>query len=572
MKRRKIYSTIAIASLMLCSSCYDLERVPDSKISSGSFFLNEGHAKMAMMSVYHQMQNDHVFGLKFSIDAIGGISCGYDPYGYMPQQKDEAGAGNEYSHKKWKELYEGVARTNNVIQNVPTCDMSDELKARYIAEARFMRGLYYFELLDYYGGVPIYDETTYVGLEFATMLKPRNTADEVREFVLDDFEAALALPKEWEQENYGRATWGAAMAMKGKTLLFAKRYEEAKECFQAIVDSHLYELYPEYADLFQRKAHMCSEMIFSIQNMGGLGSDIGMPLAKHLGTRSAFGWDWNNVMGSHSFVESYEWADGRPFKWSEFIPGKNIKDIMACRFNDDYTEVIKWSTYKQKLLEMYEQRDPRMMASVIMPFTTFNGWVNNEPVTVTYIVPLTSAGKNGAVPNTSTKFLACNGNHYAYPYRKFVPEGNDEGAINVREHTPINFPLVRYADVLLMLAECHNELGELPEAVARVNEVRARPSVHMPGLNSGPEWLSVTTKEEMFKRIRHERAVELCCEGHSYADMKRWGTLEELNGKKEYKLLNNTWYTRKVTARNYLWGIPPGELDMNPNLIQNPGY
>ena len=97
-----------------------------------------------------------------------------------------------------------------------------------------------------------------------------------------------------------------------------------------------------------------------------------------------------------------------------------------------------------------------------------------------------------------------------YLWRKFVAEYDMNGAINNREDTPINFPLIRYADVLLMLAECYNQTDQQTKAVDLINQVRAR--VDMPGLNSGPSYLQATTKEQVFERIRHERAVELAGE------------------------------------------------------------
>lgn len=110
-----------------------------------------------------------------------------------------------------------------------------------------------------------------------------------------------------------------------------------------------------------------------------------------------------------------------------------------------------------------------------------------------------------------------------YFYRKFVPIEDMGGAITNRNHTPINFPIIRFADVLLMLAEAYNEDNQLDKAVAELNKVRKRQSTSMPALNSGPVWLQVSDKEDMFERIMHERAVELVGEGHRFSDLRRWG-------------------------------------------------
>ena len=569
MKLSRILIAASAVSTLMLSGCYDLDRNPDYQLSSGTFFKTEEHAKQAMMGVYSQMQNDNVYGIAFGWDALGGISFGYDNPSFQTIQTGKVAVNNSYFSNKWQALYEGIARANNVIQNVDQCDMTDELKAQYKAEARFMRGLYYFQLLDFYGGVPIYDESTIISEEFASMLKPRNSEEEVRKFILDDFTAAETLPDSWDAANAGRATSGAATALKGKVLLYAKRYQEASQCFSQIIGGR-YQLYSDYAALFTPGGDESSEMIFAIQNMGGLGTDIGMPMCFYLGTRASYGSCWNNVMPATSFVDSFEWADGRPFDWNEVFPGFNesneVKaEVFYSKLNAGKTAVVEYTAHKQELLDMYDLRDPRMKAAIILPYTHYLGWSANANADHEFVIA------KGMGNPANYGLIQVNNNHEAYLWRKFVPEGNMNGAINNRADTPINFPIVRYADVLLMQAECLNELGDQAGAIALVNEVRNRSN--MPGINSGPSYLSANGKDEVFQRIRHERAVELCCEGHSYSDMKRWGLLETLNGRKEsYVTGAKTLYTRAVSERDYHWPIPSSEIDKNPSLVQNPGW
>lgn len=571
MKINKFLSAIAAGTSLIFSSCYDLDRVPDYQLSSNSFFKNETHAKEALMGVYAQMQNDNVYGYAFGWDCMGGISCGYDNPSFLTIQRGTVATNAGYFSNKWAALYEGVARANSVLQNIDNCDMSDELIAQYKGEARFMRGLYYFNLLNFYGGVPLYDESVVVGASYSEMKEPRSTAEQVREFILKDFEAALSLPKSWDAANAGRATWGAAMSMKGKVLLYAKRYKEASECFKQVINSGLYQLYPNYADLFRpNKGDESSEMIFAIQNLGGVGQDIGMPMTFYLGSRASFGSCWNNIMPATSYVDSFEWKDGRPFNWDEVIPGYNdSKDVKAetyyATLSSDKKTVVKYPDAKETLLAMYEQRDPRMMAEIILPYTWYTGWYANANHESEFVIV-----KGNAV-NDGNHMIRSNGTREYYLWRKFVAEGNWNGLINNRADTPVNYPLVRYADLLLMQAECLNELDDQPGAVSLINQVRGR--VGMALINNGDDWMKATTKEEVFARIRHERSVELGCEGHSYDDLKRWGLLEELNGRVEYYFTGaKADYTRKVIERDYLWPIPTGEIEKNESLTQNPGW
>ena len=593
------------ACMCLTTGCYDLDVYPEDELSSGTFFQTQDHADQAMMGVYSVMQEEAAFGRQYSFDCLGGIAAGYDPYGYANISRGTYTTSESIVTDKFEMLYEGISRANVVLQNVDNCDMTDELKTQYKAEARFMRALYYFTLLDLWGGVPIYDETTVVSQDFMNMLKPRSTAEEVRKFIIDDLNAAItSLPKEWDAANYGRATCGAAMALKGKVYLYNKQYQEALDCFEELVNNPngkyaTYALYEvpgdpkaSYANLFKPGGDESSEMIFAIQNMGGVGQDYGMPMAKYMGTRSTYGSDWNNVMAATNFADSYETKDGTnydyttfQFNWDTFT-GKNFtsdenvrKSVFYCLL--DGSTVTQWpdgftdptTIENNYLVKMYEEeRDPRMSASLICPYTYYLGAVNKVPTGMRYVI--VDQEKSPSTPLAANGFVQVNSvsNHEFYLWRKFVPEGDMDGELNAREDTPINFPLIRLADVYLMMAECYNELDDRNNAVEYINKVRRR--VNMPVINGGDPWMTANTKEEVFARLKHERAVELAAEGHSFSDMRRWGLLEEVAGPVEVITHTNTFYTRVVRERDYLWPIPQTEMDINPNLQgnQNPGW
>lgn len=111
------------------------------------------------------------------------------------------------------------------------------------------------------------------------------------------------------------------MALKGKVLLYNKQYQEAATCFENVINSGKYALYSDYENLFKPGGDESSEMIFAIQNIGGVGTDFGMPMTFYMGSRASYGSCWNNVMAATDFVDSYEWKDGRAFDWNEVIPG-----------------------------------------------------------------------------------------------------------------------------------------------------------------------------------------------------------------------------------------------------------
>ena len=360
MKKYKLFITLA-ASLFLTSSCYDLDVYPEDQLSSGTFFQTQDHADQIMMGVYSQMQSDDIFGRQFGLDCLGGIGSGYDPASYAVIGRGTYNSTSGLVTGKFKNLYEGIARANILLQNVDRCDMSDELKLRYKAEARFMRALYYFTLMDFFGPVPVYDENTIVAEDFMNMLEPRKSLEEVRKFIIDDLDNAdTYLPTEWDASNAGRATKAAAMSLKGKVLLYAKEYEAAKECFEAVVTNKEgkygeKELYPDYAGLFKPGGDESSEMIFAIQNIGGVGQDFGMPTTFYMGSRASYGSCWNNVMASIDFVDSYECKNGEPFDWNDYFEGYNEnidirKEVLYAKL-DNSKKVVTYPASREKLLE-----------------------------------------------------------------------------------------------------------------------------------------------------------------------------------------------------------------------------
>ena len=120
----------------------------------------------------------------------------------------------------------------------------------------------------------------------------------------------------------------------------------------------------------------------------------------------------------------------------------------------------------------------------------------------------------GGAPMEAMAFIRNSQGWNSYFWRKWIPTGNLDGYWGEYNRTPYEFPLIRLADVMLMLAEAYNEAGQIDDAVVEVNKIRRR--VGMPELNSGPAWLEVGSQEQMAERIRRERAFELAGEGQRY--------------------------------------------------------
>jgi hypothetical protein len=577
MKKIIIYLGMLMAGFSL-NGCYDLDTYPGNTLSESLFWKTEDHAHQAMMGIYANMRHNDAFGRQFMLDHLGEIACGYDQMASFPRGTYTA-RENDVSNK-WARLYESIQRANGFMARVSGMnEIGEDVKRQYLAEARFLRALHYFELLKFWGGVPYYDETTNVNVEYADLKKPRSSAEEIRSHILADLEEAIArLPVTWPEDEYGRATKGAAYALRGKVYLYNREWKNAASDFEEVVynksNNYGYALDNDYARIFKLyNGAKSNEMIFAIQNRGGVGTSYGMPMNFYMGTRNSYGSGWNNTVPSTQLVDMYECKDGKPFDWDDIFPGYNRmtvdqrRDVLCVEYRGgQITSLLNADT--AKIRNAYVNRDPRLMATVIVPYSIFGGWTSNAPRDMLFL--LESPGSDA--PNeTYGTMRNNNGGWRTYFYRKFVAEYDLDGAISDRSHTPFTFPLIRYADVLLMLAEAYNEEGQLDRAVTELNKVRAR--VGLPGLNSGAAWLAVGSKEEMRRRIYRERAVELAGEGHRFSDLQRWGTAKDvIAASPPVGIYGDPLYQHLFTDRDYLWPVPGVEIERNPNLAQNPGW
>ncbi|NDP21073.1 MAG: RagB/SusD family nutrient uptake outer membrane protein [Paludibacter sp.] len=569
---KKIKFSIIVLITVLFNSCYDFNVAPYDTIAQGNFWKTEKDAKEGAMAVYAQLKMIGAYGYMPLWDTYSDIAHG--PGG--PVELGTLTADYSFLVSNWKDTYEGVHRANNVIKNVQSMDIPDSVKSSIVGEAYFLRALYYFHLVDLFGGVPIYDEKWDVAETFNKMNLPRSSAETVWAFIISDLNKAVtALPLAWSADNYGRATKGAAYALRGKAYLYTKDWKNAIADFEEIVYNksynYNYNLFSNYSTLFTSAGPIPGdkETIFAIQNKGDLGALYGMRLARIYGTRGAYGGGQCTCMPTITMADMYEYKDGKPFNWNNHITGFNENDAIKkstfwATLNSSKTAIL--SKPDTALLgNIYRGRDPRLNQSVIVPYSRFKGYVGTADKIQLYVVTDGATETNG--------FLRPGRAWWPYAYRKFVPIGNMGGAITSRDHTPINFPIIRLADVILMLSEAFNEDNQLDNAIKELNKVRARTSTNMPALNSGAEWLNVSSKTEMTERIIRERAFELSGEGHRFSDLRRWKLAATLLNKTEKDLLGNLVFNRLFADRDYLWPIPSAEIQMNPSLLpNNPGW
>lgn len=569
-----------VALAVSLSACESLDFTPADQMSGQTFWKTEEHARQAAVGMYAAMKAPWCFGMEFTFDMCSDIADGTSPW--VDISRGSSFASNSSGvQNHWQYLYELVHRANTVIRNVATMPISQETIDRVTGEAKFLRAMAYFRMLNCWGGVPYYDESCDINNEFANLDSPRSSADEIRGHILDDLNDAIEkLPVRWDDADLGRAIKGAAYALRGKVYLYNRQWDEAASDFEEIVynrtNDYGYALHDSYDNLFRlyNGAHS-NEMIFSIQSIDGNTSGYALDIVSYFGNKSTMRLIAGNaIVPSTTLADMYENTDGSPFDWDDVFPGFNAGDETFRRkclsVAIDQSSTVVTSTLDcdtTKVMDAYRLRDPRLCLNIITPYSHYLGTdAASSPMDKQFV--LADPTKGGA-PMEAMAFIRNSEGWNSYFWRKWIPTGNLDGYWGEYNRTPYEFPLIRLGDVILMLAEAYNEKGETDKAVTEVNKIRER--VGMPGLNSGATWLAVGSKEEMAERIMRERAFELAGEGQRYWDLRRWGKLKE-SVKNATDIYGNLMYTRSYQERHELWPIPLVELDRNKNLTQNTGW
>lgn len=403
----------------------------------------------------------------------------------------------------YNNLFKLVHRCNAIINNAPDAEGDAALKTRLVAEARFLRAWAYFQLGGFWGGVPLYTSIEVTFDESKPL--PRSTAAEVWNYVYTELDAIINdLPPAYTSGDLGRATRGAALVVLAKAYMFNGDYTNAKPRLEAIRDLG-YELTDNYFDNFSEETEYNSESIFELSYTSS----------------GNYNWDadGNASTVNESWIRSQEYS---AVGWRNLIPSES-------------------------LLAEYEDDDPRLNENFYFLGDTYGD--PGAPLTLT----------DAKVQGNTTLFK---GTEQKISWRKYsVMYKLDPGGF--WDKIGINYRMYRYADVLLMLAECENEIGVAEDAVDYLNEVRTRPSVNMPVYPTAE--YPVTTKEQITRAIIHERRVELAGEEARNFDILRW--------RKQSKFTTDpiTYYEAKFE----LLPLPQDELNNNPNITQanqNPGY
>lgn len=398
------------------------------------------------------------------------------------------GASNGPISNFWQYRYKGILRCNVAIDRISNTELEDkELQARLVAEARFLRGYFYFELARNFGGVPLITEFKMPEeIQGITRASLENTYKFIEE---DLIAAAEVLPKrsEYADADMGRATSGAALGLLGKVYLYQEKWTEARDVLQKLIpesgytgedaQTTEYDLLPNFGDVWDKDFDNSVESLFEVQYEYHATLAVGGSLSTVTGARSC-----GAALG-----------DG----WAWCQPTANLE----AAYNED-DERREWTIIKTGCTEIKGETEENFtkILNDNKEISVYDDCVEKYNLPANSLVIDPSGHKSGRI------------------IRKYYLPLNDRPEVYNTDKSPLNHRILRYADVLLMYAEACNELSDDTHAQAALNRVRNR---------AGLSPVSVTGNE-LRHAIRNERRLELAFEQNRLYDIRRW---KDDNGK-----------------------------------------
>lgn len=531
---KKLLLSILVAGSLF--SCRKLDQPITREYTETAYWRDSQDALDALTACYEHLSKDDYF---FGDEALSDNA--YNSGGGLINVNAIANGGYDAANGRvadtWSYYYTTIRRCNTVTTNIDRVpNMDATLKARIVAEARFIRAYAYFQLTAWYGDVPFY--TDLISIDDSRTIA-RTDKNQIQQFVLTELAAIqkdLPTNVQLAQNDRGRVTRGAAIALSARVHLFRSEWAGVvTDCEQLITktDNGTYALFPSYSDQFTVANEYNSEVILDLQYGGGRTYDKQRSFLPQTiaALRSV-------LVPTQDLVNDYIMTNG-----------KAIGEA-----GSGYSES-----------NPYVNRDPRFEATILhdgSKVTDFTGTVQ------------TILTKPGSVPSTNTvdDQGASPTGYYFYKYY-------DRAASNYA--SSLNLIMIRYADVLLMYAEAKNELGQMSEAVwnQTIRPIRVRAGFTDAGatqLNAG------LNQDQLRTGIRRERRAEFAFEGLRVYDIRRWKTADVVMNRpvrgiqvtsgafnkdpSGYIIVENRLFTN---PKHYLWPVPTIERDQNKNLSQN---
>lgn len=465
-----------LTNLVIVISCKRDEELLDidnpNRPTPDTFYQTEQDALLGLTSVYatwqatNLAQRFYFFGNDMPSDESIGTNNLQATLAQMLNYTWDA--NNEVITGMWDAYYTGVGRANRIVQQVPEIEMNETLRNRIVAEARFLRATFYFDLVNKWGDVPLITEPPTASIE-----EPRSPAADVYNFVIEDLQYAKAnLPTrdEYSSGDLGRATRGAATGYLGKVYLYLERWADAEREFMEIIDGQhgTYGLVENFrwngiGEEQEPAAENSIESLFEVQFQDGLGAQWGTDNAgggesTFRGVEYAFA-SFNNVRPKQSFADRFELGDPR---YEQTFYDDSVRWYQGVFTRDAFGDLIAWRKYHN-----YDIRDDSNQSSGI----------NFRLMRYADVLLMAAEAKlNNGKPLSEVLSLV---------------NQVRARALDQKNNPDINLYMPRTLD---------NELGLYPTDDYPANIV-----------------------DDVMTIIMHEREVELAGEQHRYNDLRRWG-------------------------------------------------
>lgn len=486
-RTKQLLSTALLSLCVLFSGCDKFLTVnPPYTQDAENYFQTPEEYEKALIGAYDLLQSTFMavwISEIASDNTIAGGESVNDTQGLHQVDLMTHGGVNAELRSVFRWNYAGVTRANFIMENKDNIDFTG--KDKIIAEAQFLRAFYYFELVKFFGDVPlIIDER--IGAQEATTI-PRSPASEVYAQIEQDLIDASSVLDQVSLIK-GKATKGAAMALLGKVYLYQSKFMEAADKFEEVITGGAYSLISDYNDLFSVANENNSETVFDVEYTGAEGGGYGCLVCLE-----------GNAGPGFQGIRQYDgpvYGDGNSYN----LP-------------------------TQSLYDAFSPFDIRRDAT-ILDLEAFIAQQAN-PESISYAI--------GA------------GGHTGYYNNKYIKRQDELGLPDNDLTSPVNYRVIRYADVLLMAAEAQYQTGNSGLAQQYLNTVRLR---------SGNQPISISSIDDIY----NERRLELACEGHRFFDLVRTGKAESaIEGFQ--------------SGKNELFPIPTLEIDLaGGNWSQNNGY
>lgn len=567
------YSLYFILTILLLGACQDLDLNPLSEGSSATWYADESQINMSLNDLYREVfwpvdedprfndnpWTDDYIRRNFVSPIISATING------------EWGVLRDW----WSNSYKAISRANIVLANLENAagQVPEGTIQRFAAEARFVRASQYASLISHFGDVIYFTEV--LDLEEAFTMG-RTDKGTVLQAIYEDYDfAALHLPESYGNNELKRATKGAALAMKARIALYNEDWEVARDAAKACMDMEIYQLHPDYGDLFVSGTKNAAETIFGIPRSVTFGVYLNTGWVRDITTRNVGG--FSAKVPSWDLFCAYLCTDGLPIDESPLFNPR----------------------------EPFENRDPRC-AETIVAFQTPHLGVMYQPHPDSLEVWNFNTGRYQ--PNNDTRSVAQFTSYNGLVLKKGVD--TDWSDDNLTDPDKV---IVRFADVLLMYAEASIELDQIDQSVLEaINTVRAR--AYKVPVSQTESYPAITTTDQgaLRRLVRIERRMEFAMEGLRYMDLIRWRLAEKVLNRNIYGMLDveelkakvvnqGLWFFPEVPqidedgspdfsamynaglinllairefdpGKQYLWPIPTSEILINDNLEQNPGY